>query len=507
MSGRLYRMCLFGAVAVGVLASPVLADEGTPPGADSQVSRLEALLEAQQAKIEALEQQVSAAAQGNTDAARVDQMKQQIREVLSEREFRESLMPSALQAGYDKGFFIRSSDEKFQIKFNGLFQFRWTHYDTRSQNRYLSPGLRRNDRTGFDFARARFIFGGHAYSKDLTYHVTFDSSQGDGYNTSMLYGWVNYRVMDEFQIMAGIFRLASTRVDMASTSTMQFVEYPMMNSVFGLVRGIGVRFWGKLLEGKGEYYLDVVNSLARPTRTITTDETLLADGHDNNPAILFRTIWSILDGSTSYPEYKGPKDEPGDMAMHTEPAWNVGFHYAFKEDRHDGTLRIPFPRKNVFRDGGFGLVTSEGLQIHQAGLDTSFKFCGFSAQAEYAIRLLDVRNGTRPPFTPLFLVTGDDSTNAQHGAYLQCGYFLPIPGFERKLEVVAKVEGISALAGGSEGTWIYSGGLNYFIEGHKVKLQTDLTKVSEVPISSSGYSLANVNDDALIWRVQLQVAF
>ena len=58
-----------------------------------------------------------------------------------------------------------------------------------------------------------------------------------------------------------------------------------------------------------------------------------------------------------------------------------------------------------------------------------------------------------------------------------------------------------------EGTWDYGGGLNYYIQGHKVKIQTDVTKVSEVPISNSQYSLANVNDDALIWRVQLQVAF
>ena len=36
---------------------------------------------------------------------------------------------------------------------------------------------------------------------------------------------------------------------------------------------------------------------------------------------------------------------------------------------------------------------------------------------------------------PLFLMTGDDSTNAQHGGYLQAGYLLPIPGFERKIEL------------------------------------------------------------------------
>ena len=70
-----------------------------------------------------------------------------------------------------------------------------------------------------------------------------------------------------------------------------------------------------------------------------------------------------------------------------------------------------------------------------------------------------------------------------------------------------RVGGISVLNGGQEGTWEYAAGLNYYIEGNSVKLQTDVTKVSEVPISSSSHSLANVNDDALIWRIQLQFAF
>lgn len=434
-------------------------------------------------------------------------MKRAAREVLSEQEFRESLMPSTLQAGYKGGFFIKSSDDKFMIKFGGLMQFRWTHYGTRKNNRYLAPGFRRHDRTGFDFNRFRFIVGGHAYDPNLTYHMTIDMSQPSDYDARLLYGWVNYRVVDEFQMKFGIFRLASTRADFGSTATMQFVEYPMANVAFGLARGLGVRLWGNLLEGKGSYYLDVVNRFSGTGRTITNDEDLYTAGHDNNPAIVFRTVWAILGGTCLHPEDEGKFEAPCDMAIHDTPALNIGFHYAYTEDDHDGQLPIPFPRKTFFRKGGFGLTDSQGLQIHQFGLDAGFKYQGFSATGEYMVRLLDVREADRPPFTPLFLMTGDDSTNAQHGAYLQCGYFLPIPGLERKLELAARVGGISALSSGQEGTWIYAGGLNYYIEGHKVKLQTDVTKVTEVPISSSTYSLANVNDDALIWRIQLQVAF
>ncbi len=55
--------------------------------------------------------------------------------------------------------------------------------------------------------------------------------------------------------------------------------------------------------------------------------------------------------------------------------------------------------------------------------------------------------------------------------------------------------------------FLIHGFLNYFIKGNNIKLQTDVTKVSEAPISSSTYSLANVNDDALIWRIKLGFAY
>lgn len=510
MSGRLGCMGLLGAFVLCMLAAPVLADESSSETQRPDMARLEALLEAQQKKIEALEQQVQAAAQADMNAARVDQMKQQIREVLSEKEFRESLMPSTVQAGYDKGFFIKSSDDKFMMKFNGLMQFRWTHYSTRRENRYLLPGFRRHDRDGFDLARARFTISGNAYSKDLTYQIEFDMSSPVGYNARLHYGWVNYRFMDELQFRAGVFRIASTRANFYSSSKFQFVDWPTMDAVFGLGVGTGVRLWGQLFEKRVEYYLDVVNSLGTPaTQTITTDENLYAQGHDNNPAIVARVVWHALTGACSNgsPAVNEHFDGAADIEHHTEPALDFGFHYAFNDDYHDGTLRIPFARHSFFREGGFGLTSSDGLQLNQFGFDAGFKYMGFSLTGEYVLRIQDVRAGDHPPFAPLYQLTGDGSTAVQQGAYVQAGYFLPIPGLENKLEVVTRIGGVAALAGGQEGTWDYGGGLNYYIEGTKVKLQTDVTKVSEVPISSATHSLANVNDDALIFRVQLQVCF
>jgi len=489
--------------AIGLCTAVNLADESPasePETADEKVARLEALLEAQQKRIDQLEQRVAVGSAREQESQRVEAMRQQIREILSEKEFRESLMPSTVLAGYDNGFVIRSSDEKFLLRTNGRLQFRWTHYATRADNRYLNPGLQRNDRTGFDLQRLRLTFSGHAWDKDLTYLFELRADAPDQNRAEVQFAWVNYRFYDELQFMAGIFRLASTRAQVMSDANLQLIDRPVTDAVFGLGIGLGARVWGRAFDKRLEYYLDVVNSLnTDDNRTITPDPAEM----DSNPAILARLVWHAL-GEEPLKDFV----DQGDLEFHQTPALDLGFHYAFNEDEGDSrTTRLPFPLTRNLGRGGFGLTNTNGLQINQFGWDAGFKYMGFSATAEYILRIVDPRRAGRQPFSPWWLLTGQEDTTVQHGAYGQIGYFLPIPGLEKKLEAVAHVGGISTLANGREGTWVYGGGLNYYIQGNKVKLQTDVMKVSEVPISSNERSLANVNDDALVFRVQLQVAF
>ncbi len=505
MSVSRRRAGMFGVAALGMLAAVALATEAATPGqGGDRVARLEALLAAQQNKIAALEQRLAAAGAQDQDAARVEAMRQQIREILSEQEFRESLMPSVMLAGYDKGFYIRSSDDKFKLKINGYMQFRWTHYDTQSRNKYLMPRYERNDRTGFDLQRVRLIFSGHAWTPDLTYHLQVNMDSARNYGASIHWAYLNYRFCDAFQVRAGVFKLASTRSQLIAEWGFQFVDRTMTDAVFSFGNGLGVRFWGHLLDKQLTYMLDVVNSLnSNGNRTITNDPAEM----DNNPAILFRLVWHALGDDLKEWLFEG------DVNKLQSPALDIGFWYAFNEDEYDSrTTRIPFPvERRAPGIGGFGLTNTNGLQINQFGFDAAFKYQGFSAQAEYYLRIVDPRRAGRRPFTPWWLLTRQADTTVQHGAYLQVGYFLPIPGYEDKLEAVARVGGISALANDREGVWEYAAGLNYYLRGpeagHKAKLQFDVTKIYEAPISNPYVSLANVNDNALIFRVQLQVGF
>jgi uncharacterized coiled-coil protein SlyX len=487
---------LSGAPALSTAPTP-----GSPPAAseDERIDRLESLRAAQDERLAGLEQQVAESGAPDSDPARAEALRQQIREVLSDEEFRESLSTSLLQAGYDEGFFIRSSDDKFCMNMQGFMQFRWTYYATRSANRDASPRLRRDDLTGFDIQRLRLIFTGNVYSPELTYYVHLYSDAPYGYDTGLLWGYLNYRFCDELQLSAGLLPLPSTRTYFLDERGYQFVDYPMVDSVFAMGDGVGAMLWGGLFNNKFNYYIAVSNELNGPAGPVITpdpDRTL-----DPNPALTLRAVWHAVGEDPT----EGLRE--GDLECLAEPMLDFGFHYAFNEDDGDAaTPVIVYPRRGVL-PGGFGNTSTNGLQMNHFGLDAHFKWRGFSLKGAYAVQLLDVRRSDRAPFAPLYEATGDNSTNAQHGAYVQAGYFLPIPGLEKQVEVVARVGGISALSGGHEGTWEYAGGVNYYIHEHNVKLQMDVTKVSEAPVADSYTSLANINDDALVFRVQLQVGF
>ena len=385
-----------------------------------EVAQLRALLESQQRQMEALEQQVSAAGAWSQDAGRADAMRDQIRQILGEQEFRESLMPSMLQAGYDKGFFIRSSDDRFLMRVNGRVQFRWTHYDSESRNHYLMPRFERNDRTGFDAQRVRLTFSGHAYSPDLTYYVQFRSDSNIAYDTRLRDAYVNYRFCDAMQFRAGYFKTAGTRAYLTSSANLQFVDRPMADAVFSLTRGIGVRFWGQLLDRRVEYFLDVMNSFnGAGNRTITTDPSEL----DGNPGLAFRVVWHALG------------DKPGelmksqsDIAFHEHPAMDIGIHYAFNEDEGDaGTLLIPFRRASVL-PGAYGVTSSNGMQVHQLGIDAAAQCHGFSATAEYVWRFLDPRRAGRTPFTPYCCLPPTVTIAATTADTCSSGTSCPSPG-------------------------------------------------------------------------------
>lgn len=489
-------------LAAGALAGAVIAEspDGTPSESSNsaRIDELLRMIHQQQERLDALQAQATNQPD-NMDAQRTEAMRREIRAILSEREFRESMMASTLQAGYNNGFFIRSSDEKFYLQFTGLLQFRWVYYDQQKTNDYLMPRTQRQDRTGFEMTRTRLNLDGWAFSKNLTYALQLQMDAADNYDTVLSTAYINYRFVDAFQVKAGYFKGANSRSEMNDPPNLLMIDHSVVDAVFGFGYVMGVRTWGTFFtEDRMTWMVDVVNSTADSERSglgrvISTDPLQL----DQNPAILARWDWKVLGDNLNAFNYIS------DIDHLQSPHLDVGVFYAYNYDRYDQqTTRVPFSRE-TFLPGGYGLTNTNWSQFNQIGADALFKYMGFSAEGVYVARWIDPRSNR----APLYQLTLDGGPSLMQGAFLEMGYFLPIPGFENKLELVGRVGGIQVEEGYTQGSWEYSGGVNYFIHGHNVKLQAEVSKYYEVPISAPYSSLANVNDDALIFRIQLSVFF
>src|ERR1051325_5869414 len=92
----------------------------SPPSdaAEARLRRLQAQFEASSRRLDELQKRAQLVSADGVKPDRTEAIKQQIREVLSEREFRESLMPAVTTAGYKDGFYIHSSDDLFSMKIN-----------------------------------------------------------------------------------------------------------------------------------------------------------------------------------------------------------------------------------------------------------------------------------------------------------------------------------------------------------------------------------------------------
>ena len=161
-------------IAAGLLILAARVGRAEPPGDDPtlpRIAQLEERLRMQQERVAALEAALEESREEDLATARAEALRAQVREILAEQEFRAALCPPTTAAGYDRGFVIRGTDEKFLLRINGRIQARWTCYQTRDRNRYLLPRVRRDDRAGVDLQRIRLTFSGHAYSPDLTYRL------------------------------------------------------------------------------------------------------------------------------------------------------------------------------------------------------------------------------------------------------------------------------------------------------------------------------------------------
>jgi hypothetical protein len=129
--------------------------------------------------------------------------------------------------GYDKGFFLRSSDGNFSMRPSVLFQFR-------NITNIFSSGEDGEDgiENGFEFRRLRPRFDGNAISPALTYSIVLDVSRTTG-TVSLLDAWTQYQITPTWAIRGGQFRNSWYHEGDVSDPSQLAVERSLIDAYLG----------------------------------------------------------------------------------------------------------------------------------------------------------------------------------------------------------------------------------------------------------------------------------
>ncbi len=322
--------------------------------------------------------------------------------------------------GYDKGFYIKSADDKYKLVISGYAQF---HFE------YLRESGE-NDAT-FRVRRARLSFAGNIASKKLTYKLQLDFVKFR--DELLLDAFMNYKFFDELEIRFGQFTIPYIRQHLISSSAQEFVDRSLASVEFingqdvdsdkdGIPdkltkngRDIGLMVHGQALQKKLEYQGGIFNGDG--TNTINASTDFLYAG---------RVAYNVL-GEYGY--------EEGDYERSETPAVFIGGSGNYN-------------RRDLSKD-----------KVTQFGAETGLKYKGLAAQGEFFFR--NLRPGELPDDISL-------THQNDYGYYAQVGYFA-VP---KKLEVAARASQVF-FEGLQNDKAEFMLGVNGFLIGKTLKLQSD----------------------------------
>jgi phosphate-selective porin OprO and OprP len=273
--------------------------------------------------------------------------------------------------GYDKGFFIQSSDGKYRLNFNGYIQTLFEYDRTKGDNI-----------VGFRIQNARVTFSGHLATPKLTYKLQLNFAKfKDGL---LLDAWMQYRFNQALELRFGQQDVPWIRQAIISSSNLQFVDRSLATIEFLNVmdtdtngdgvadkqirdgRDIGLVVQGTPFNKKVEYNVGFFNGSG--TNSTNFNNSLLYTG---------RAVYNII-GDYGY--------EEGDYNYSDTPQAFFG------------------------GSGNYNVRDFTDRKITQFGSETGLKYKGFSAQGEFFFRHSTTGNTT--------LGTAND-----YGYYAQLGYF------------------------------------------------------------------------------------
>ena len=365
-----------------------------------------------------------------------------------------------------------AKDSSFSVKFAPRFQVRsissWNH----DGNQYGSP------EHNFIVRRARLKFDGFAYSPKLKYKIELglsnrDISGANDFNRNtpryILDAVIMWNFAKNWELWAGQTKLPGNVERVVSSANLQLIDRSLLNSRFNIDRDLGIQLRHKSNLGG--------NFLMREKLAISQGEGRnVTEGNEGGLQYTARLEFLPLGVFKSKGDYS-----QSDLKRVESPKLMLGFTYNYNQ--------------NAVRERGFAgdyMIRTDGslYETDQTTIfaDAMFKYNGFSFMGEYAKRTANDEIATElDGVTP----TGDIVLTG-NALNLQAGYL-----FNTNYEIAARFTTVDYEAiTNSLPRKQYTLGVNKFIVGHKLKVQSDLS-----------YTTLNGNDNNITFRLGFDIHF
>lgn len=331
---------------------------------------------------------------------------------------------------FSKGLGIAPPDSAFSVNFR-----------FRMQNRVAFKREDNDTEVEARVRRLRLKFNGFVYSPKLTYAIELFFSRGDIDFESLLFpnvvgdAWVQYAFSKHLSVGVGQTKLPGNRQRVNSSGDLQLVDRSSVNAIFNVDRDFGVQFTYR----KPNY---VVRG------AVSSGEGRNINASDNGLAYTGRV--ELLPFGTFT---KGGDYFEGDLAREKKPKVSIGLGYCHNE-------------KAIRTGGQLGNYLYASRDIKTQMVDFLYKYNGWAFAAEYLKR-----------------ITPSPVTEGQNGSqrYVYVGVGQNYQGsyvFKNNVEVVGRYSLVSPESSIHVQEKIkdqFTLGLNKYLKGHRVKLQSDVT--------------------------------
>jgi hypothetical protein len=397
---------------------------------------------------------------------RATQIRSLVQDVLADADTRASLLQDGMVAGYDKGFFLASSDGNFRLKVSGQLQVRYV-YNFRDTGDEAGTD---DHRQGFEIRRAKLAFEGHVIDPSWSYQIG-GGFERDGGAFVLEDAFVNKDLDGGWDLQFGQFKSSFMREENVSSKRQLAVERSLLNEEFNQDRSQGVQLgWtGDNFRFKAMYHDGFFPS------SLGTDNTGWQVEDTEWGAITGRVEWlNTGDWKAAFDDFQGWRD--------SELQILVGGAASYQRSEFGTGNNLPAPDFN-----------NNEVDQFTATADVGVKGNGFGVFGAVVYRMLDPNAG--------------DSID-QFGLMIQGSLF-----FTDDLEGFARYEWADADISGVDDLNVLTVGANKYWAKHSLKWQNDIgfsfDPVAAIWASSSAGWLADPTDEdgQVVFRSQFQLLF